>query len=181
MSVQVIVGANGSGKSTILKLVVRLYDPDEGQILLDGHDIRTLRMYDLRQAVSVLFQDYTHFPLSIRDNVALGDPAHFRDDARVHAALALGGAAAFVERLPEGAETYLDRPVRDYFSSMPPGTTTLFGRPVDYAAVRSAGRMAVHGGAGAGARRGAMARDAERGGGRGDAAVCIGARSAAEG
>ena len=65
--VQVIVGANGSGKSTILKLVVRLYDPDEGQILLDGHDIRTLRMYDLRQAVSVLFQDYTHFPFSVRD------------------------------------------------------------------------------------------------------------------
>ena len=60
------MGANGSGKSTILKLVARLYDPDEGQILLDGHDIRTLRLYDLRQAISVLFQDYTHFPLSVR-------------------------------------------------------------------------------------------------------------------
>lgn len=62
----VIVGANGSGKSTILKLVARLYDAEEGQILLDGHDIRTLRLYDLRQAISVLFQDYTHFPLSVR-------------------------------------------------------------------------------------------------------------------
>ena len=64
--VQVIVGANGSGKSTILKLIVRLYDPDEGQILIGGHDSRTLKLFDLRQAISVLFQDYTHFPLSVR-------------------------------------------------------------------------------------------------------------------
>ena len=62
-------GANGSGKSTILKLVARLYDPDEGQILLDGHDIRTLRLADLRRALAILFQDYTHFPLSVRRSV----------------------------------------------------------------------------------------------------------------
>lgn len=65
LSRQVIVGSNGSGKSTILKLIVRLYDPDEGQILLGGHDIRTLKLFDLRQAISVLFQDYTHFPLTV--------------------------------------------------------------------------------------------------------------------
>ena len=62
---QVIVGANGSGKSTILKLATRLYDVTSGQILIDGHDIRTLKLSDLRQVVSVLFQDYTHFPLSV--------------------------------------------------------------------------------------------------------------------
>ena len=62
---QVIVGSNGAGKSTILKLVVRLYDPDEGSIYLDGHDIRTLKLRDIRRAMSVLFQDYTHFPLSV--------------------------------------------------------------------------------------------------------------------
>ena len=62
---QVIVGANGAGKSTILKLAVRLYDPDEGTILFGGQDIRTLRLSDVRQAISVLFQDYTHFPLSV--------------------------------------------------------------------------------------------------------------------
>ena len=45
---------------------MRLYDPEEGEILLDGHDIRTLKTFDLRQAISVLFQDYTHFPLSVR-------------------------------------------------------------------------------------------------------------------
>lgn len=61
----VIVGNNGSGKSTILKLLSRLYDPTEGTIFLGGHDIRTLRLSDLRKAVSVLFQDYTVFPLSV--------------------------------------------------------------------------------------------------------------------
>ena len=65
VSLQVIVGANGSGKSTILKLAVRLYDPDEGEILLGGHDVRTLKLSDLRREISVLFQDYTHFPFSV--------------------------------------------------------------------------------------------------------------------
>ncbi|KAM5537530.1 hypothetical protein V8D89_008857 [Ganoderma adspersum] len=138
----VIVGANGSGKSTILKLAVRLYDPSAGTILLGGHDVRTLRLADLRAAVGVLFQDYTHFPLSIRDNIALGDPDRFHDDARVHEAARLGGASDFVERLPEKYETYLDRPVRDYFSGMPEGTRTLFGRQIDFAGVRGAGGMA---------------------------------------
>ncbi len=59
------MGSNGSGKSKILKLEVRFYDITEGEILIDGHDIRTLKLKDLRQAVSVLFQDYTHFPLSV--------------------------------------------------------------------------------------------------------------------
>ncbi|KAI0757800.1 P-loop containing nucleoside triphosphate hydrolase protein [Daedaleopsis nitida] len=142
----VIVGANGSGKSTILKLIARLYDVEEGQILLDGHDIRTLKLFDLRQALSVLFQDYTHFPLSIRDNIALGDPANFRNDEHVRAAAQLGGATEFVEKLPEQFETYLDRPVRDYFSGMPEGTTTLFGRTIDYSHVRGAGGMASRSG-----------------------------------
>ena len=70
---QVIVGVNGSGKSTILKLIVRLYDPDEGEIFIGGHNIRTLKLYDLRQAISVLFQDYTHFPLSVRESFLPND------------------------------------------------------------------------------------------------------------
>ena len=138
----VIGGANGSGKSTILKLAVRLYDPSAGTILLGGHDVRTLRLADLRAAIAVLFQDYTHFPLSIRDNIALGDPDRFHDDARVRAAARPGGAAEFVESLPDRYETYLDRPVRDYFSGMPEGTRTLFGRQIDFAGVRGAGGMA---------------------------------------
>ncbi|KAI0638774.1 P-loop containing nucleoside triphosphate hydrolase protein [Trametes polyzona] len=137
----VIVGANGSGKSTVLKLIVRLYDPDEGQIFLGGHDIRTLKLRDLRQAISVLFQDYTHFPLSIRDNIALGDPSAAWDDEHVRLAARLGGAEALIDKLPEGLDTYLDRPVRDYYVGLPEGTKTLFGRKVDFNALREVSGM----------------------------------------
>ncbi|CCL99959.1 uncharacterized protein FIBRA_01984 [Fibroporia radiculosa] len=135
----VIVGSNGSGKSTILKLIVRLYDVDEGEILIDGLDIRTLKLADLRRTVSVLFQDYTHFPLSIRDNIALGDPSDSVSDEHVRLAAKLGGAEEFIEKLPEGFDAYLERPVNDYYSGLPEGTRKLFGRPVDFGAVRFAG------------------------------------------
>ena len=62
---QVILGSNGSGKSTILKLIARLYDPTEGTILINGQDIKSLRMEDLRRAMAILFQDYTLFPLTV--------------------------------------------------------------------------------------------------------------------
>ncbi|THG96057.1 hypothetical protein EW026_g5703 [Hermanssonia centrifuga] len=138
----VIVGANGSGKSTILKLAIRLYDPSEGEILVDGQDIRTFKLADLRQAISVLFQDYTHFPLSVRDNIALGDPSHSKDEDRIRLAARLGGSEEFIEKLPDGFNTYLERPVTDYYSGLPEGTKSLFGRPVDYQSVRKAGGMA---------------------------------------
>ncbi|KAJ6573835.1 P-loop containing nucleoside triphosphate hydrolase protein [Mycena vulgaris] len=140
----VIVGANGSGKSTILKLISRLYDPTEGEIFVDGQDIRTLMLADLRRATSVLFQDYTHFPLSIRDNIALGDPNHAQDEDKIREAARLGGATDFIERLDEGFDTYLDRPVDDIYSALPQGTKTLFGRSVEYGSLRGAGNMSSH-------------------------------------
>ena len=90
----------------------------------------------------MLFQNYTHFLLSVRDNTALGDPENFYNDAHVHMAARLGRASEFVGKLPEGYEAFLDRPVRDYFSGMPEGTRTLFGREIDFSGVRSAGGMA---------------------------------------
>ncbi|KAJ7724996.1 P-loop containing nucleoside triphosphate hydrolase protein [Mycena maculata] len=140
----VIVGANGSGKSTILKLIARLYDPTEGQIFINDQDIRTLKLADLRRATSVLFQDYTHFPLSIRDNIALGDPNNAHDDEKIREAARLGGATEFIERLDEGFDTYLDRPVDDIYSTLPQGTKTLFGRSVEYSSIRGAGNMSSH-------------------------------------
>ncbi|KAL4265122.1 Type 1 protein exporter [Pleurotus pulmonarius] len=141
----VIVGSNGSGKSTILKLIARLYDPCEGEILIDDRDIRTLKLADLRRATSVLFQDYTHFPLSIRDNIGLGDPDNADDEEMIMRAATLGGAKEFIDKLPEGFNTYLDRPVRDYYSGLPEGTKTLFGRPVDYSSVRTFGNISSSG------------------------------------
>ena len=70
---QVIVGSNGAGKSTILKLAVRLYDPDEGSIFVNGYDVRVLKLHDLRRVISVLFQDYTHFPFTVRLRPSVDD------------------------------------------------------------------------------------------------------------
>ncbi|TFK85027.1 HlyB/MsbA family ABC transporter [Polyporus arcularius HHB13444] len=134
----VIVGSNGAGKSTILKLIVRLYDPQEGQILIDGHDVRTLKLSDLRQAISVLFQDYTHFPLSIRDNIALGDPTGNKDEERVRLAARLGGAESLIDKLPDGLDTFLERPSVDHLYGPREGSKTVLGKPFDICAVRDA-------------------------------------------
>ncbi|KAF9072247.1 P-loop containing nucleoside triphosphate hydrolase protein [Rhodocollybia butyracea] len=137
----VILGQNGSGKSTILKLIARLYDPSEGQILIDDRDIKTLKLTDIRRAMAVLFQDYTHFPLSIKENIALGDPGHSSDDSRIAKAAKFGGASEFIERLEDGYDTYLDRPVRDYYSGLPEGTMNLFGRAVSFGKIKGMGGM----------------------------------------
>ncbi|KAF8805533.1 hypothetical protein BYT27DRAFT_7104330, partial [Phlegmacium glaucopus] len=75
----------------------------------------------------------------IRDNISLGDPPHSSDFSRIQKAAELGGADAFTERLPDKYKTYLKRPVMDQYSSLPEGTTTMFGCTVDYQGVRDAG------------------------------------------
>ena len=71
----------------------------------------------------------------------MGDPSAAGDDDHVRLAARLGGAESFIDKLPDGFDTYLDRPVRDYYGGLPEGTKTLFGRNVDYSAVRSVGGM----------------------------------------
>ncbi|KAI0297498.1 P-loop containing nucleoside triphosphate hydrolase protein [Multifurca ochricompacta] len=106
----VIVGFNGSGKSTILKLAGRIYDATEGTIRVNGRDIRELKLDDLHRSIAVLFQDYTLFPVSIKDNIALGNPKYATDLELVAEAARLGGADAVIKRLPDGWNTYLSRP-----------------------------------------------------------------------
>jgi ABC-type multidrug transport system fused ATPase/permease subunit len=127
----VVVGVNGSGKSTILKLISRIYDPTEGTILIDGRDIKTFRLADLRAAMSILFQDYTQFPVSMRENIGLGNSALAHDDDKVREAARLGGAEDFIDELPDGFDTHLNNPVCYFYGDLPEGTTTLFGHPVD--------------------------------------------------
>jgi len=79
--------------------------------------------------------------IKVKENIGLGDPDYAYDKNKILEAAKLGGADEFIERLPEGFDTYLNRPVRDYYSGIPEGTKTLFGRAVDFSRVRDIGGM----------------------------------------
>lgn len=108
-----IVGLNGAGKTTLVKLLARLYEPTAGAITADGVDIRTFPATAWQRRVAAIFQDFTHFELPVRDNIAFGaiemlaEPE--RADKVVRAALEKAGAADFVNHLPRGLETPLSR------------------------------------------------------------------------
>lgn len=73
----------------------------------------------------------------------MGDPDFAHDTDRIEQAAKLGGALEFIQKRPEGFQEYLERPVPDYYSTLPEGTKTLFGRPVDLSNVRHAGRLST--------------------------------------
>jgi len=98
-----VVGASGSGKSTIADLVLRLIDPDAGVVRLDGHDLKTLRLTDLRRHIQVVEQEPLLFHTTIVDNVRYANPG--ATDDQVAAALEAAGIAAFVAGLPDGLRT----------------------------------------------------------------------------
>jgi ATP-binding cassette subfamily B protein len=100
-----IVGATGSGKTTIARLVPRFYDVDKGAIEMDGIDVRSVRLEDLRAAVGIVFEDTFLFSDSVRENIAFADPAAPME--RVRAAAALAGAAEFIDALPDGYDTVI--------------------------------------------------------------------------
>ncbi|MDG4767807.1 ABC transporter ATP-binding protein [Solwaraspora sp. WMMD406] len=97
-----IAGLTGSGKTSLVSLVPRLYDVDGGRITLDGHDLRDLRLDELRRCVGMAFEDPTLFSMSVRENLTLGRPD--ATDADVHAAIQLA-QADFVHDLPWGLMT----------------------------------------------------------------------------
>jgi ATP-binding cassette subfamily B protein len=98
-----LVGATGAGKSTLAKLVARFYDPDEGRVLIDGHDLRDVTERSLRSQLGIVPQESFLFSGTIRDNIAFGDPDATDDDVR--AAAQAVGAHEFILRLPDGYDT----------------------------------------------------------------------------
>jgi len=100
-----LVGATGSGKSTVAGLLARLYDPEDGRVLLDGHDLRDLRLDDVRRSVALVFEETFLFSESVRENIRVGRPDASDDD--VQGAAEFAGAADFVDNLPDGYATIL--------------------------------------------------------------------------
>jgi ATP-binding cassette subfamily B protein len=99
------VGHTGAGKTSIINLITRFYDPQRGQVLIDGIDVRRLAQRDLRRHVGLVLQDVFLFSGTIADNIRLGNPEI--SDADVQRAAEQTGAARFIEALPRGYATVL--------------------------------------------------------------------------
>lgn len=100
-----LVGPSGSGKTTLINLICRFYDPTRGRILLDGHDLRSIRMHDLRQQIGVVLQDTFLFPGTIRENIAYARPDASLEEIIVAAKAA--NAHDFIMRFPDGYDTWV--------------------------------------------------------------------------
>jgi len=98
-----IVGATGAGKSTLVGLLPRFFDPDTGRVSIDGHDLRSLRVTAVRESVSLVLQESFLFPFSIAENIAYGRPGAGRGE--IEAAALAANAHEFIARLPDGYET----------------------------------------------------------------------------
>ena len=98
-----LLGPTGSGKSSIINMIPRFYDPTEGRILLDGHDIRTATLHSLRSQIGIVLQESTLFATTIRENIAFGRPDATEEEV-VEAAQA-AQAHEFIESFPDGYDT----------------------------------------------------------------------------
>ncbi len=103
-----IEGENGFGKTTLLKLLLRLYDTDQGAVLINGVDVRRYDLKGLRRGIGAIFQDYVRFYCTAEENIAFGDVQH-HDPKRVRWAAHLSGADKFIDKLPKGYDTPLGR------------------------------------------------------------------------
>jgi ATP-binding cassette subfamily B protein len=104
-----LIGENGAGKTTVVKLLARLYDPTAGRILLDGVDLREYDVEDLRQEIGVIFQDYVRYEMLVRENIGMGKLDAMADMDRVGAAARKSLAQGLVDRLPGGLEQMVGR------------------------------------------------------------------------
>ena len=104
-----LVGHNGAGKTTVIKLLSRLYDPTEGAILIDGIDIRELDPIELRQKIGVIFQDFVRYHLPASENIGFGQIETVHEMDKIIESARKSGAHAIIENLPEGYQTMLGR------------------------------------------------------------------------
>jgi ATP-binding cassette subfamily B protein len=105
------VGPSGAGKTTLFALLLRYYDPQRGQVLLDGIPVQNLSLQDLRQRIGIVPQEPVLFSTSALENIRYGNPA--ASDDEVHAAAVAAFADEFIVDLPEGYNTFLgERGVR---------------------------------------------------------------------
>jgi ATP-binding cassette subfamily B protein/subfamily B ATP-binding cassette protein MsbA len=100
-----IVGQTGAGKSTLMSLVPRLFDPWAGRVLVDGKDVREIQLHSVRQQIALVLQEPFLFPVSIAENIAYGRPEASR--VEIVAAARAANADAFIERLPQGYDTVI--------------------------------------------------------------------------
>lgn len=100
-----IVGATGAGKSTLVSLIPRLYDPTDGRVCIDGEDIRRYTVQSLRDQISLVLQDSLLFSGTIAENIAFGRPG--ASDEEICRAARIANAEEFIVRLPEGYDTYV--------------------------------------------------------------------------
>ncbi|TLP57932.1 ABC transporter ATP-binding protein [Microbispora triticiradicis] len=104
-----LVGLNGAGKSTVVKLLCRLYDPERGSVRWDDADVRDLRIDDLRRRIGAVFQDYMAYDLTAAENVAVGDVGSLDRPERLHEAARRAGIHDRLAGLPRGYDTILSR------------------------------------------------------------------------
>jgi ATP-binding cassette subfamily B protein len=100
-----LAGPSGIGKTTLISLLLRLYDPVEGRVLIDGHDIRTFTLASIRSQMSIVLQDSVLFAASVGDNIAYGMPG--ASDEQIHSAAQLASAHDFILALPQAYDTIL--------------------------------------------------------------------------
>ncbi len=104
-----LIGENGQGKTTIVKLITRLYDPSEGQILLDGIDLREYDLEDLHRIMGVIFQDFMRYEMTARENIAVGRVEEIDNPEMLATAAKKSMADELIARLPKGYDQMLGR------------------------------------------------------------------------
>lgn len=104
-----LIGENGQGKTTIVKLMTRLYDPTEGEILLDGIDLREYDLEDLSREIGVIFQDFMRYEMTAAENIAMGKVEYSEANEKIEGAAQKSGAHGLIQGLPGGYQQMLGR------------------------------------------------------------------------